>query len=144
MSSRKRMMHAFWAGEWVLLWCLVGGTGGKKASWVQNPEVPSFDFLPCCESTCGRWVKHECRWGQGLFLIAQAFLRRSEGSDGASGYTTASSWVEICITHSWASRSESKGLTSILLESPVDVHWVTEGMGELPTTASETKIGMPS
>ena len=21
MSSRKRMMHAFWAGEWVVIWC---------------------------------------------------------------------------------------------------------------------------
>lgn len=31
-------------------------------------------------------------------------------------------WVDISIIPGWASRSESKGLTSILLESPVDVH----------------------
>ena len=129
-----------------------GALEGRRHLGLRTQRCPalswSFDFLPCCESTCGKWAKHECRWGQGLFLIAWTFLRRSEGSNGASGHTTASLWVGISIVHSWASRSESRGLTSVLLESPVGVYWVPgagiRDMGELPTTASETKIGMPS
>ncbi|XDC49473.1 hypothetical protein R6Z07M_000655 [Ovis aries] len=61
---------------------------------------------------------------------APDFLRRSEGSDGAPGHTTASLWVDISIIPGWASRSESKGLTSILLESPVDVHWTSAALVE--------------
>lgn len=71
MSSRKRMIppsgqvsgcsFGVWRGHW-----REEGILGSEPRGVSS-TVPEL-FCPAVESTCGRWVKHECRWGQDYSL----------------------------------------------------------------------------